>query len=102
MLAWRKCRTTSACIENSALNTIFPLIRVAQVLAQQYDVVVTNPPYMGSSNMDVRLSEFVKKHYPDSKSDLFAVFIERCGQMTGKKPLSGDDHPARLDVPVQL
>ena len=68
----------------SALNTIFPLIRVAQVLAQQYDVVVTNPPYMGSSNMDVRLSEFVKKHYPDSKNDLFAVFIERCGQMTGK------------------
>ena len=68
----------------SALNTIFPLIRVAQVLAQQYDVVVTNPPYMGSSNMDARLSDFVKKHYPDSKSDLFAVFIERCGQMTGK------------------
>ena len=68
----------------SALNTILPLIRVAEVLAQQYDVVVTNPPYMGSSNMDARLSEFVKKHYPDSKSDLFAVFIERCGQMTGK------------------
>ena len=39
---------------------------------------------MGSSNMDARLSEFVKKHYPDSKNDLFAVFIERCGQMTGK------------------
>lgn len=68
----------------SALNTILPLIRVAEVLAQQYDVVVTNPPYMGSSNMDARLSDFVKKHYPDSKSDLFAVFIERCGQMTGK------------------
>jgi len=68
----------------SALNSILPLIRVAEVLAQQYDVVVTNPPYMGSSNMDARLSEFVKKHYPDSKSDLFAVFIERCGQMTGK------------------
>ena len=68
----------------SALNTILPMIQVAEVLAQQYDVVVTNPPYMGSSNMDARLSEFVKKHYPDSKSDLFAVFIERCGQMTGK------------------
>lgn len=68
----------------SALATILPLIRVAEVLAQQYDVAVTNPPYMGSSNMDVRLSEFVKKHYPDSKSDLFAVFIERCGQLTGK------------------
>ena len=68
----------------AALNTIFPLIRVAEVLAQQYDVVVTNPPYMGSSNMDARLSDFVKKRYPDSKSDLFAVFIERCGQLTGK------------------
>ena len=68
----------------AALITILPLIRVAEVLAQQYDVVVTNPPYMGSGNMDARLSEFVKKHYPDSKSDLFAVFIERCGQMTGK------------------
>ena len=68
----------------AALATILPLILVAEVMAQQYDVVVTNPPYMGSSNMDARLSEFVKKHYPDSKSDLFAVFIERCGQMTGK------------------
>ena len=68
----------------SALNTILPLIRVAEVLAQKYDVVVTNPPYMGGSNMGGKLSEFVKKHYPDSKSDLFAVFIERCGQMTDK------------------
>lgn len=68
----------------SALNTILPLIRVAEALAQQYDVVVTNPPYMGSGNMDARLSDFVKKYYPDSKSDLFAVFIERCGQMTSK------------------
>ena len=68
----------------AVLNNILPLIRVAEVLAQQYDVVVTNPPYMGGSNMDARLSDFVKKHYPDSKSDLFAVFIERCGQMTGK------------------
>ena len=68
----------------AALATILPLILVAEVMAQQYDVVVTNPPYMGSSNMDARLSEFVKKHYPDSKNDLFAVFIERCGQMTGK------------------
>ena len=70
--------------QEAAMNTILPLIRVAEVLAQQYDVVVTNPPYMGSSNMDARLSEFVKKHYSDSKSDLFAVFIERCAQMTGK------------------
>ena len=53
----------------------------AQTLAQKYDVVVTNPPYMGASNMNSDLSEYVKKYYPDSKSDLFAVFIEVCSRM---------------------
>jgi hypothetical protein len=53
-----------------------------RLLAQKYDVVVTNPPYMGSSGMSGRLAQYVKDYYPDSKSDLFAVFIERCGQMT--------------------
>jgi len=50
----------------------------------KYDVVITNPPYMGSSGMGPKLSEYVKKNYPDSKSDLFAVFIERCGHLTKK------------------
>lgn len=68
----------------NVLNMILPLIQVADTMAQKYDVVVTNPPYMGSGNMDAKLSEFVKKHYPDSKSDLFAVFIERCEQMTAQ------------------
>ena len=49
----------------------------AKIMARKYDVVVTNPPYMGSSGMGTRLAEFVKKWYPDSKSDLFAVFMER-------------------------
>ena len=52
-----------------------------RLLAQKYDVVVTNPPYMGASGMSAKLSVFVKKNYPDSKSDLFAVFIERCGKL---------------------
>ena len=47
------------------------------VLHQKYHVVVTNPPYMGSSNISSTLADFVKKNYPDSKSDLFAAFIER-------------------------
>ena len=51
------------------------------VLAQKYDVVVTNPPYMGGNNMDAGLSEFVKANYWDSKSDLFACFIERCSEL---------------------
>lgn len=66
---------------NVAQRELLPLVRIAETLAQKYDVVVTNPPYMGSSNMDPMLSSFVKKNYPDSKSDLFAVFIERGNQM---------------------
>ena len=65
-------------------DDLLPFVRVAQTLAQKYSVVCTNPPYMGSSGMGAKLSEYVKKYYPDSKSDLFAVFIERCGQMTAK------------------
>lgn len=57
------------------------LIRQAKILSKKYDVVVTNPPYMGSSGMDAKLSKYVKDNYPDSKSDLFAVFIEQCGAM---------------------
>lgn len=65
----------------SIRKNLLPLVRVAQTLAQKYDVVVTNPPYMGASNMNSDLSEYVKKYYPDSKSDLFAVCIEHGNQM---------------------
>ena len=68
----------------TALRELLPLIQVAEALAQKYDVVVTNPPYMGSSGMSTKLSDYVKKYYLDSKSDLFAVFIEHCGQMAKK------------------
>lgn len=57
------------------------LIDIGEVMARKYEVVVTNPPYMGISNGNAKLNEFVKKNYPDSKSDFFAVFIERCGEM---------------------
>lgn len=53
------------------------LIDIGEALGQKYDVVVTNPPYMGGSGMNARLSDYVKKYYPDSKSDLFACFMER-------------------------
>lgn len=58
------------------------MIAQGQALAQKYHAVVTNPPYMGSSGMSAKLSDFVKSNYSDSKSDLFAVFMERCRQMT--------------------
>lgn len=66
------------------LDELLPFVQMAETMAQKYHAVVTNPPYMGSSGMSGKLSEFIKKHYPDSKSDLFAVFIERCGQMVKK------------------
>ena len=50
------------------------------LLARQYDVVVTNPPYMAVSNGDAALNKYIKDNYPDSKGDLFAAFIERCGR----------------------
>ena len=68
----------------SALDELLPLVKCAELLARKYDVVVTNPPYMGSSGMNPLLTNYVKTNYPDSKSDLFACFIERCGQMAKK------------------
>ena len=49
----------------------------AKIMARKYDVVVTNPPYMGFRGMNTKMAEFLKGRYPDSKSDLFAVFMER-------------------------
>lgn len=58
-----------------------PILKEARILAQKYDVVVTNPPYMAPSP---KQKPFVQKHYPDSKTDLFAVFIERCHELNEK------------------
>ena len=60
------------------------LIAVAETLAQKYEVVVTNPPYMGAGNMNPKLSGYLKKHYPNSKSDLFAAFMEKGNSMVCK------------------
>ena len=56
---------------------LLPLVKQAEIMHQKYDVIVTNPPYMGASGMSNRLGEFIKKNYPDSKADLFAVFMEK-------------------------
>lgn len=66
---------------DAVLKELLPLVQIAQTISQKYDVVVTNPPYMGNSSVGAKLSEYLKKNYPDSKTDLFAVFIERCSQM---------------------
>ena len=67
----------------SIRKKLLPLVRVAQTLAQKYDVVVTNPPYM--SELNKTLQDFVKEFYPNSKHDLCSVFIERCLEMVHDK-----------------
>lgn len=57
------------------------LIEVGKVLNQKYQSIITNPPYMGSSNMNARLNDFIVKNYPEEKSDLFAAFIKFGNQM---------------------
>ncbi|ALV75025.1 BREX-1 system adenine-specific DNA-methyltransferase PglX [Acinetobacter johnsonii] len=56
---------------------LLPLVQQAKLLAKQYDAVIANPPYMGGKGMNPALKDFAKKKFPDSKSDLFAIFIER-------------------------
>ncbi|MCO8086973.1 BREX-1 system adenine-specific DNA-methyltransferase PglX [Acinetobacter indicus] len=56
---------------------LLPLVQQAKILAKKYDAVIANPPYMGGKGMNAALKDFAKKKFPDSKSDLFAMFIER-------------------------
>ncbi len=64
-----------------ALVDLLPFVQVAEAMAQKYDVVVTNPPYMGGNGMSAKLGNYVKNNHPDSKNDLFAVFIEKGNRM---------------------
>ena len=67
-----------------SVDTLERLIDIGEVLASKYDAVVTNPPYMGGNGMGNKLSEYCKKKFPISKSDLYSVFIEQCSNFTKK------------------
>lgn len=73
---------TDQLVAGQIVNVLYPLVEQARMLVQKYDVVVTNPPYMGASNMNPRLNDFIKNHYPDYKSDFFSAFIVRGSEMT--------------------
>ncbi len=73
----------------SALNTIKPLIQVAEALAQKYSVTCTNPPYMGISSCNAKLNAFLKKEYFAAKNDLFSAFIEKTSKLTSTCGLIG-------------
>lgn len=63
---------------NECVFALEPMLKQARILGQKYHVAVTNPPYMAPT---AKQKPFVEKNYPASKADLFAVFIEKCGQM---------------------
>ena len=71
----------SAGVEETA-EKLQKLIDLGETMAQKYWVTCTNPPYAGVSNLSAAMRQYVKDNYPNSKADLFAVFIEHCGQMT--------------------
>lgn len=88
--AWEQ--TAEATLENvvmmgwyMACNEIVPtLAKQAKTLSSEYDVVITNPPYMGISNANQELNQYVKNAYPISKTDLSTVFMEKCRKMCKK------------------
>ena len=65
-----------------AVKELLPLVQVAEALGQKYDAVVTNPPYMGASNMNQKLNEFIKNKYADYKSDFFSAFVVHASEMS--------------------
>ena len=75
------------------LNTISErmpaLIKQAKIMSLKFDVVVTNPPYMGGKGQCGAISDFLKNNYPDTKSDTFSAFIERCGDMSKRNGFVG-------------
>lgn len=73
------------------------MMRVARILTQKYDVVCTNPPYMGGSGMNATLSTYVKKNFPDSKNDLSTCFMEQCGRLATK-----NGYYAMINIPVWM
>ena len=81
----------------TVLKELLPLVQVAEALAQKYDTVVTNPPYMGSSGMSAKLLDFVKKNYPDSKSDMSTVCMEKTISMCKQ-----NGYMAMINIPVWM
>lgn len=90
-------RADISMFRESVLNSFLPLIQVAEVMAKKYDVVVTNPPYMGAANMSAKLNDFCKHYYPTSKADLSTVFMEKSMQMGKKNGIM-----AMINIPVWM
>ncbi|WP_026396240.1 BREX-1 system adenine-specific DNA-methyltransferase PglX [Acetobacterium malicum] len=83
--------------QDDVKNHFTPLLKQAEIMSQKYDVVITNPPYMGSSGMGPKLGDYVKKHYPDSKSDMSTVFMQKSLDMCKSNGMM-----AMINIPVWM
>lgn len=79
------------------INSLLPMVKVAEILSYKYDAVVTNPPYMGASSMGKELTAFVKEEFPNTKSDLSTVFMERTIEMCKDNGYMG-----MINIPVWM
>ena len=84
-------------MQMSALDELLPLVKCAELLAQKYDVVVTNPPYMGGAGMNTRLAEYIKSTYPNTKSDMSTVFMEKTVKMCSRT-----GYMSMINIPVWM
>lgn len=66
---------TSAFFDNE-FKILLELLRIAHILSSQYDVMITNPPYIGISSLEKEAKAYLVKNYPESKTDMFAMFME--------------------------
>ena len=63
--------------DRKLLSRLEQLLTQTKILTNQYEIVITNPPYLGTKGMNTKLSEYLQENYKDSKADLFAAFMER-------------------------
>jgi type II restriction/modification system DNA methylase subunit YeeA len=73
----RELTSAGDSMQKPAAEALLPYVQQAWILAQRYDAVIANPPYMGSKGMNAELKAFAEKNHPKSKDDLFAIFMER-------------------------
>ena len=83
-------------LEDTA-NQLMHMIGQGRALSQKYHVIITNPPYMGSSGMNIKLSDFLKEEYPATKADLSTVFMEKTGRITSR-----NGYIAMINIPVWM
>ncbi|MGM0882441.1 MAG: BREX-1 system adenine-specific DNA-methyltransferase PglX [Bacillota bacterium] len=84
-------------LDDDKQNRLRKLVELASVMAQKYDVVVTNPPYMGAGGMNNKLSSYVKNEYPIAKADMSTVFMKKTIDLC-----HSDGFMAMINIPVWM